>query len=132
MNNVTLANLENFGNREIEEAVDLMREYANGSAPDWFCNNGVTVEFNPNSGMVFLTNSDYEVLVMGDNGDLVGFHFLGYYGYEGTAEELWQMFEDGGIEPEDWEELETVLEMEGMNSEAEEVRRAINENENDS
>lgn len=132
MNNITLANLENFGNWEIEQAADLMREYANGNAPDWFSNDGVTVEFNPNSGMVFLTNSDYQVLIMGDDENLIGFHFLGYHGYEGTAEDLWQMFEDGDIEPEDWEELADVLEMEGMNSEAEEVKRAINENENDS
>lgn len=132
MNNMTLANLENFGNREIEEAADLMQEYANGNIPDWFYNDGVTVEFNPSSGMVFLINSDYQVLIMGDDGDLVGFHFLGYHGYEGTAEELWQMFEDGDIEPEDWEGLADVLEMEEMKNEAEEVRRAINENENDS
>lgn len=132
MNNTTLANLENFGCWEIEQAADLMREYANGNAPDWFSNDGVTVEFNPNSGTVFLINSEYDILVLDDNGDLVGFHFLGYHGYEGTAEELWQMFEDGDIEPEDWEELANVLEMEGMNSDAEEVRRAINENENDS
>ena len=132
MNNMTLANLENFGSREIEEAADLMQEYANGNIPDWFYNDGVTVEFNPNSGMVFLTNSDYQVLIMGDSGNLVGFHFLGYHGYEGTAEDLWQMFEDGDIEPEDWEGLADVLEMEEMKNEAEEVRRAINENENDS
>ena len=132
MNNMTLANLENFGSREIEEAADLMQEYANGNIPDWFYNDGVTVEFNPNSGMVFLTNSDYQVLIMGDSGNLVSFHFLGYHGYEGTAEDLWQMFEDGDIEPEDWEGLADVLEMEEMKNEAEEVRRAINENENDS
>ena len=128
MNNRTLANLEDFGAWEIKQAAGLMQEYANGNVPDWFCNNGVTVEFNPNSGMVFLTNNDYQVLILDNNDCLVGFHFLGYYGYEGTAEDLWQMFLDGDIESEDWEELADVLEMEGMNSEAKEVRRAIDEN----
>ena len=128
MNNRTLANLEDFGAWEIEQAADLMREYADGKGPAWFTNDGVTVEFNPYSGMVFLTNSEYEVLILDENNDLVGFHFLGYHGYEGTSEELWQMFLDGDIESEDWEHLADVLEMEGMNSEAKEVRRAIDEN----
>lgn len=121
----SVANLENFGYREISIAADLMKAYAEGKAPEWFSDDSVTVEFNSHSGFVFLTNSSYEVLMLDDDGSLYGWHYLGYHGYEGSAADLWEMWERNEIESEDWEELAWVFEMEGMDTEAEEVRHFL-------
>lgn len=129
MANTTLANLENFGIREIETAADLMNAYANGEIPTWFYDDGVTVEFNPYSGNVFLVNSDYQVLMFDDAGDLEGWYFLSYWGHECFISELWNSFLDGDIRPEDWEELAYYLEQEDMTEEAQQVRAAIKEEE---
>ena len=124
MNDPILANLENFGVREIEEAADLMQAYACGKIPKWFYDDGVTIEFDPIIGNVFLTNSEYQCLMFDDNGELKGWHWLGYYGYEGFISDLWEEFLCGDIKEEDWEELADCLELEGMTREAQHVRTA--------
>lgn len=124
MANTTLANLENLGVREIEEAADLMQAYASKKIPEWFYNDSVTVEFNPSSGKVFLTNSEYQVLMFDDNGELKGWHWLSYYGCEGFIADLWEEFLCGNIKKEDWGELADCLELEGMTREAQYVRTA--------
>lgn len=123
--NTTFANLENFGYREISEAINLMNAYVKHGTPDWFYEDGVSIEFNPSSGNVFLTNSEYQVLMANDDGTLYGWHYLGYHGYEGSAEDLYVEWSRGYIEIEDWEELASVLDMEGMAGEAEDVRREL-------
>lgn len=124
MSNYRLENMECFGYREIGIAADLMRAYADGKAPDWFSDYGVTIEFNPNSGYVFLTNDDCEVLML-DGMDLVGWFFLSYAGNEGTAEDLWEAFEDGDIDDQDLEQLQQIFEMENMDDRAEAVYTRI-------
>ena len=74
-----------------------MRAYADGKAPRWFDDSGVTVEFNPNSGCVFLVNDECQVLVF-DGTNLIGWFFLGYACNEGTAEDLWDEYERGDID----------------------------------
>lgn len=123
--NVRLDNMEKFGLREIEMAADLMKAYANGKAPRDFYDDGVTVEFNPNSGNVFLTNSEYQVLMLDDNGELYEWYFLSYAGNEGDAEMLFIDFKNGNIDENDYEQLLDILERECMDAEAEEVRDAI-------
>lgn len=76
--------LSKFGMRELAIAGDLLREYSNGTCD--FLTDGVTVEFNPNSGVVFLTDEDYNVGVLED-GALVQFYSCPVCGFEGTQEE---------------------------------------------
>lgn len=117
--------MEHFGIREIEMAADLMKAYANGEAPTNFYDDGVTVEFNPYSGNVFLTNSDYQVLMLDDNGNLYEWYFLSYAGNEGDAQTLYSCFQEDGIDENDYDQLAEILESEGMEEEAREVRLAI-------
>ena len=124
MSNRTLVYLGNLGIREIEEAANLMQAYACGKTPKWFYDNGVAVEFNPNSDKVFLTNGGCQCLMFDDSGELKGWHCLGYYGYEGFISDLWEEFLIGNIQQEDWEELAYHLELEGMTREAQYVRTA--------
>lgn len=124
MSNYRLENLEYFGFREIGMAADLMNAYADGKAPRWFDDSGVAVEFNPCSGCVFLTNDECQVLVF-DGTDLVGWHFLGYAGNEGTVEDLWYEYEHGDIDRRDYEELADILEMEGEDEKADMIREAM-------
>jgi len=77
--------LSNFGQRELEETENLLREYRNTS-PDWLSGK-VSVEFNPNSGCVFLVDEDYTIGMM--NGDtLEQFHNCPQCGMEGFLEEM--------------------------------------------
>ena len=123
--NYRLENMDHFGMREIEMAADLMKAYANGGAPDSFYDDGVTVEFNPQSGKVFLVNSDFQVLTIDGNGRLYEMYSRGYAGKEGDAETLYFDFKNGNVDENDYEQLECILESEGMEEEAEEVRKAI-------
>lgn len=57
--------LSKFGYTELEEAGTLLTAYCKDS-PD-FLEEGVAVEYNPNSGCVFLVDSDYNVGMMNGN-----------------------------------------------------------------
>lgn len=83
--------LSKFGMRELAIAGDLLREYSNNTCD--FLTDGVTVEFNPNSGVVFLTDDDFNVGVL-EEGNLVQFFSCPECGEEGTEEE----FNSGDIE----------------------------------
>lgn len=77
--------LSQFGMRELAIAGDLLREYSNGTCD--FLTDGVTVEFNPNSGVVFLTDDDLNVGVL-EEGSLVQFFSCPECGAEGTEYDL--------------------------------------------
>lgn len=80
----SMADLSNFGYRELDIAGDLLKAYAeNGSD---FLNDGITLNFNPNSGNVFLSDEDFNVGVLED-GKLVQFFSCPNCGNEGTQEE---------------------------------------------
>jgi hypothetical protein len=53
--------LSKFGIRELKIARDLLSAYLEN--PD-ILGNGVAIEFNPNSGCVFLVDEDYDVAMM--------------------------------------------------------------------
>lgn len=58
-----------------------------GKGPDEFSLDGVQLMMNQNSGNVFLTNDECEVLMM--NGDsLEMWYFTPYNGHEGFADDL--------------------------------------------
>jgi len=100
---MTTTNLSEFGNREREEAGRLLLAYSkNRNVCPYFENNGVQVMMNTISGFVFLTDDNYNVLMMnGDN--LEGFYHSPYEGHEGFFEDLvdnWN--EDWHEEDSEW------------------------------
>lgn len=100
---MTTTNLADFGYRELDMAADLLKAYANGNYEcPYFSNEGVQVMMNQNSGNVFLTDEDCNVLMM--NGDkLEGFYVSPYSGYEGFFEELVNQYDE-----ETWNEEDKI------------------------
>lgn len=107
-----------FGAREIKLAADLLRSYAYAGQyydgkqynylPESWDDSGVKLAFNPNSGEVFLTNEEYQVLVDTDNG-VAMWYFTPYYGVEGTLAELAETFINDAMDaygkplpPDEW------------------------------
>lgn len=75
-----------FGNIEIDEAGDLLKAYSNHH-PD-FLGGGIKVEFNPQSGYVFLLDAEYHVGMLNDEGKLEQWHNCPECGNEGFLEDL--------------------------------------------
>ena len=98
--NVYTEDLQEFGLIELEEAGKLLSAIKNG-LPEDFEKCGVRVAFNKNSGYVFLTNSDYQVAMVDDEGKLYSFYSTPYEGIEGSYEELLEEYND--MHPEDQE-----------------------------
>lgn len=96
----TTTNLADFGYRELDMAADLLKAYANGKGPDEFETEGVILMMNQNSGNVFLTNDEYQVIMMNGPDDLEMWYFTPYAGHEGFADDLRDDYERN---PGDWE-----------------------------
>tara|TARA_R100000234_G_scaffold89725_1_gene57962 strand:- start:256 stop:594 length:339 start_codon:yes stop_codon:yes gene_type:complete len=92
--------LSEFGYIELEEAGKLLSAVKNG-LPEDFYNDEIRVGFNKNSGYVFLTNSEYQVAMLDDEGKLYSFYSTPYEGREGSYEELLEEYDD--MHPEDQE-----------------------------
>jgi wobble nucleotide-excising tRNase len=75
-------NWQDFGYREIEEAKELLSHIKEIDS-----HGKVNVEFNPNSGNVFLVDEDYRVWMMNGD-DIEEFHTCSYCGNEGFAEDI--------------------------------------------
>jgi len=94
---MTTTDLSEFGNRELGIAGEILTAYEENNltqlAIDYFNKDEVTVMMNKYSGNVFLTNSDFQVLMMnGDDLDL--FIVTPYDGREGFMEELMEEYND--------------------------------------
>lgn len=83
--------LTRFGFRELDEAADLLKIYANNGCT--FLEDGVTVWLNKYSGKVFLSDEDYNVAVV-EGGKLVQFLSCPNCGYEGTQAEAQDELKD--------------------------------------
>ena len=85
---MTTTNLADFGYRELDMAADTLKAYANGNWEcPYFSSEGVQIMMNHNSGNVFLTDSECNVLMM--NGDsLEGFYASPYSGHKGFFSDL--------------------------------------------
>ena len=59
--------LENFGYRELDIASKLLGKVAEHGYPKEFSDQGVSLQMNVNSGYVFLTNDQYQVLLLENN-----------------------------------------------------------------
>lgn len=89
--------IEDFREKEIKQLNDLLnayiyagrfykgKYYANLPAT-WYCDK-VYPDFNSNSGLVFLANSDYQTLVLTEYG-VAEWYFTSNAGYEGTLFDL--------------------------------------------
>lgn len=125
---MTTTNLSDFDYRELAILKDLIGAMIEQGLPYNFSDDEVAPMMNQNSGNVFLTNSDYQVAML-NGADLEMFYTLSYHGTEGFASDLYDEFKSGNIEQEDLEELADILESEGMEDEAEEVRNSVEEEE---
>ena len=115
---VVTADFSDWGYRDIGDAATILELWSDQKltrlADYYFDNDGsITVNFNQNSGIVFLSNSDYQVLVESD-GKLELFITTGWTGQEGTLDELADDA-DGSWEKDD---LKEILEYEEYLSEA--------------
>lgn len=89
--------LDRFGYRELAELNKLIHAYMNNGEivdgkryaelPATWYDDGVYPDFNPNSGMVFLSNSDYQALVLTEYGVMQWYNTV-YNGHEGTLFDL--------------------------------------------
>ncbi|CAN5180867.1 hypothetical protein BH09PAT1_BH09PAT1_3210 [soil metagenome] len=86
MQNIVTVDYSQFGYRELEIAGKLLALYAeNGSI---FLGSELTVNFNPNSGYVFVLDEDYNVGVFDSSGEnIIQFFSCGECGYEATLED---------------------------------------------
>ena len=131
-NNPVTYDLSDFGYCELKEAAKLLTAYTEhndtGHCLDRL-GDGVKIGMNRNSGYVWLEDEEYNCLMLDDNDQLFQLYYLSYAGTEGSAEDLWEKFEDSEIDPEDYEQLADILEDEGMEDEAEAVRKQMEEEE---
>jgi len=67
MTNIVQVNLEGFGFRELDIASKLLAKVFEYGYPRDFSDAGISLAFNTNSGYVFLTNEDYQVLMLENN-----------------------------------------------------------------
>ena len=121
--------LSDFGKNELAEAVKLLTAYSEGRGKggclDRF-GNGVKIGFNFNSSCVWLEDEECNCLMYDEETqELYQFYSLPFAGNEGSAKYLYEQFDDGLVGPEDYEQLANILEDEGMDEEAEYVRRVI-------
>lgn len=97
MTDNTMCDLSKFGYRELSEASILLKLYSEDCTE--FLGDGLTLNFNPNSGCVFLSDEDYNVAVE-ENGKLVQFFSCPQCGNEGTQEdgkqEKWDFVKHNG------------------------------------
>lgn len=86
MNEVVTVDYSKFGYRELEIAGKLLALYAEGRIN--FLSNGLTVNFNIQSGYVFLSDEDYNVGVLNWDGTaIVQFFSCFQCGYEATQDD---------------------------------------------
>lgn len=76
-----------FGYRELDIAGDLLKALKTKHDKTRFLSHGVAVEFNPNSGNVFLVDEDFNVAMMNGD-DLEDFFSCPICGHEGFLDDM--------------------------------------------
>ena len=102
MNNSYTEDLGEFGYREKAIARDLIEALNNKKTPDDFDLCGVKVAFNKFSGYVFLTNNEYQVAMIDDEGELYSFYSSPRESREGCFEDLLNEYKDMHVEDKEW------------------------------
>lgn len=114
-----MTTLDQFGTYELLDASHLLNAYADAGSggdandlPASWENEGVYLDFNPESGSVFLVNYNYDVLILDANHGLCKWYYSPYYGQEGTLPDLAIRLLEGDYrtdQPEDVEYLRDAL-----------------------
>jgi hypothetical protein len=87
MQMTTTTDLANFGQLELKKLEILLTAYREQEIPLGFYMKEVVPMLNINSGCVFITNEDCQVLMLNDN-NLEMWHSCPNCGYEGFNEQL--------------------------------------------
>jgi len=100
--NENTRDLSEFGYRELAIAGDLLKAYTDPkNDKTHFIGGGVAIEFNPNSGNVFIVDVEYNVAMLeGEN--LVDFFSSPYEGKEGSFDELKEEYAYMHHEDKEW------------------------------
>lgn len=86
MKNITTTSIADFGYRERELILDILKAWQEQGLPEGFCDEQVVFMMNKDSGNVFLTNEEYQTAMM--NGDkLEIWHSCFNCGHEGFEED---------------------------------------------
>lgn len=88
---IVKADFSEFGSRELHMAAELLTTYdqmrRHGKLPEEWYDKGVHIAFNTHSGFVFMSNSDYQSMLM--NGDkLEMWYNCSECGEEGFKEDI--------------------------------------------
>lgn len=87
MEDIVTSDLSRFGFRELDMVADLLKEYAKHGMSDVLGDN-VTINMNTSSGNVFLSDEDYNVVLLNDEGKLEQFDTCSYCENEGFVSEI--------------------------------------------
>lgn len=90
---IVTTDLGDFGSREWNLLLDLIKAKIEQGLPEDFFNERVTVAFNKNSGYVFLTNEEFQVAML-NGSKLESWYFCPNCGNEGFKEDCC-LTEDG-------------------------------------
>tara|TARA_Y100000114_G_C11737406_1_gene317025 strand:+ start:1100 stop:1495 length:396 start_codon:yes stop_codon:yes gene_type:complete len=91
---ITTTDLAEFGDRELEEVVNLVNAKMRSGLPEDFEDTKVTVMFDRYSGDVFFTNEENQVCMCDENGDLFSFYTTPQEGRQGFIFDLADKFYD--------------------------------------
>lgn len=87
MTNFTTTDFSKFGYREKKLAEELLKAWREQGLPEDFYEDEISIMFNTRSGCVFLTNSEYQVVMLNDD-KLETFYTDFETGEEGFKNEL--------------------------------------------
>lgn len=85
---MTTTDLADFGQLELKELELLLTAFREQGPIEKFYYKNITPMFNMDSGFVFLTNEDYQVLMLNKDNKLVLWHCCPDCGNEGYEEDL--------------------------------------------
>lgn len=125
-------NLADFGYRELKEAKEILEAWIDGKGlPEDFDDSGVVIAFNQDSGYVFLTNDEYQVAMVVDDGTLESWYTLTGTGEEGFFDDLYAAVDywdlDDAYVRDDLEELISIAENLGKYEEAAHMQELLDD-----
>jgi len=85
---IVTCDLSRFGYRELQEAAKLLTAYCEEASTAFFLGDNVQLCFNTNSGYVFLTDEDYNVGMLNDEGKISQWHSCPICSFEGFLEDM--------------------------------------------
>lgn len=120
--------LEDFGQREIKMAAELLQAYVDDTMhsdyfKEGFYDSKVHVCLNRSSGHVFLSNEEHQAAMINpDTGKLDMWYFTPYEGFEGFFDDLKDHFQDMVVD-----DLEYVLDIAILEGDKQRIQKIIDE-----